>query len=132
MAHWPQADHCRHRYIRRNPLRGRGGSPSRRLSQDRPMGELLGSLAALGFTRASPAARKQAVVKTSRPDLTVETETGRSGPDLEADESVSQKKRRRAGRSTCFIVFVLAVAGALAGWLGNLWIAFDVFSQFSL
>src|SRR5262245_51351017 len=123
MAHWPQADHCRHRYIRRNPLRGRGGSRSRGLSADRRLED------GLCYTRASPAARKQAVVKTSRPDLTVETETGRSGPDLEADESVSQKKRRRAGRSTCFIVFVLAVAGALAGWLGNLWIAFDVFSQ---
>jgi endonuclease/exonuclease/phosphatase (EEP) superfamily protein YafD len=27
---------------------------------------------------------------------------------------------------------VLALAGVLAGWLGNLWIAFDVFAQFSL
>ncbi|MGE0007756.1 MAG: endonuclease/exonuclease/phosphatase family protein [Parvibaculaceae bacterium] len=64
--------------------------------------------------------------------MTVETETGPTGPDLEADDSVSPKKPRRAGRSACFIVFVLAIAGALAGWLGNLWIAFDVFAQFSL
>jgi endonuclease/exonuclease/phosphatase (EEP) superfamily protein YafD len=64
--------------------------------------------------------------------LTVETETGRTGPELEADESVSPRKPRRPGRFACLFVFVLALAGALAGWLGNLWIAFDVFAQFSL
>ena len=64
--------------------------------------------------------------------MTVDTETGPTGPDLEAGDSVSPAKPRRAGRSVCFAVFVLAVAGALAGWLGNLWIAFDAFAQFSL
>ena len=64
--------------------------------------------------------------------MRVDTETGLTGPELEADDSVSARKPRRAGRSACFLVFVLAVAGALAGWLGNLWIAFDVFAQFSL
>lgn len=64
--------------------------------------------------------------------MTVETETGRSGPETDTDDSVSPKRPRRQGRSACFIVFVLALAGALAGWLGNLWIAFDVFAQFSL
>ena len=63
--------------------------------------------------------------------MIVETETGRSGPELEADDSVSPKRLVRRGRSACFTVLVLALAGVLAGWLGNLWIAFDVFSQFS-
>jgi len=64
--------------------------------------------------------------------LTVETETGPTGPELETDDSVSQKKPRRAGRFACFLGLVFGLAGALAGWLGNLWIAFDVFAQFSL
>jgi endonuclease/exonuclease/phosphatase (EEP) superfamily protein YafD len=64
--------------------------------------------------------------------LIVETETGPNRPELETDDSVSPKKPRRLGRSACFIVCVLGLAGALAGWLGNLWIAFDVFAQFSV
>jgi endonuclease/exonuclease/phosphatase (EEP) superfamily protein YafD len=64
--------------------------------------------------------------------LTFETETGPDGPELEADDSAPPRKPRRFGRSACFTVFVLSLAGALAGWLGNLWIAFDVFAQFSL
>jgi endonuclease/exonuclease/phosphatase (EEP) superfamily protein YafD len=64
--------------------------------------------------------------------LKVETETGRSGPELETDDSVSPNGPRRQGRSACFTVLVLALGGAVAGWLGNLWIAFDVFAQFSL
>jgi endonuclease/exonuclease/phosphatase (EEP) superfamily protein YafD len=64
--------------------------------------------------------------------LIVETETGRSGPELETDDSVSPRRQHRRGRSACFIVLVMALAGVLAGWLGNLWIAFDVFAQFSL
>jgi endonuclease/exonuclease/phosphatase (EEP) superfamily protein YafD len=63
--------------------------------------------------------------------LTVETETGPNGPELETDESVSQRKPRHSGRSACFVVVVLGLLGALAGWLSNLWIAFDVFAQFS-
>lgn len=64
--------------------------------------------------------------------MTVETETGPDGPELEADGTASPRKPRRFGRSACFIVAVLGLAGALAGWLGNLWIAFDAFAQFSL
>jgi endonuclease/exonuclease/phosphatase (EEP) superfamily protein YafD len=64
--------------------------------------------------------------------LIVETEAGETEPELETDDSVSSKRSRRKGRSTCFTVFVLALAGVLAGWLGNLWIAFDVFAQFAL
>jgi endonuclease/exonuclease/phosphatase (EEP) superfamily protein YafD len=64
--------------------------------------------------------------------LKVETETGRSGSELETDDSVSPTRPQRQGRSACFIVLVLALAGAVAGWLANLWIAFDVFAQFSL
>jgi endonuclease/exonuclease/phosphatase (EEP) superfamily protein YafD len=64
--------------------------------------------------------------------LTVETETGPTGPEAETDESVSPRKPRRPGRYTCLLVCVLALAGALAGWLANLWIAFDVFAQLSL
>lgn len=64
--------------------------------------------------------------------MTVETETGPTGPELETDDSVSRKKPRRAGRTACFLGLVFGLFGALAGWLGNLWIAFDVFAQFSL
>lgn len=65
--------------------------------------------------------------------MTVETETGPTGPEFETDESASPPKpRRRHGRFACFIGLVLGLAGVAAGWLGNLWIAFDVFAQFSV
>lgn len=68
--------------------------------------------------------------------MTLETETGRVAPELEMEEEDESSpepppKRRRHGRFTCFVAIVLGLAGVAGGWLGNLWIAFDVFSQFS-
>jgi endonuclease/exonuclease/phosphatase (EEP) superfamily protein YafD len=64
--------------------------------------------------------------------LTVETRAGRSEPELETGDSASSPKpRRRRGRFACLVGLLLGLAGVLAGWLGNLWIAFDVFGQFS-
>jgi endonuclease/exonuclease/phosphatase (EEP) superfamily protein YafD len=65
--------------------------------------------------------------------LTVDTETGPTGPELETDESASPAKpRRRPGRFACLLGLIVGLAGVAAGWLGNLWIAFDVFAQFSV
>jgi len=68
--------------------------------------------------------------------LTLEPETGRVAPELEIDEdsqgsSEAPPRRRRRGGFACFVGLMLGLAGGAAGWLGNLWIAFDVFSQFS-
>ncbi len=64
--------------------------------------------------------------------MTFETGTGRVEPELEAGDSASSPKpRRRQGRLACLVVALLALAGVLGGWLGNLWIAFDVFAQFA-
>lgn len=68
--------------------------------------------------------------------MTLETETGRVAPELEPEqeEESSQEappRRRRRGRFACFVFALLGLAGVLGGWLGNLWIAFDVFAQFS-
>jgi endonuclease/exonuclease/phosphatase (EEP) superfamily protein YafD len=65
--------------------------------------------------------------------LTLEPEAGRFEPELEADESQpSPKPRRRRGRFFCFLGVLLGLAGIVAGWFGKLWIAFDVFAQFSV
>ncbi len=40
--------------------------------------------------------------------------------------------RKRRGRSECLIGLLLGLAGLVASRLGNLWISFDVFSQFTL
>lgn len=40
--------------------------------------------------------------------------------------------RKRRGRSECLIGMMLGLAGLIASRLGNLWISFDVFSQFTL
>lgn len=66
--------------------------------------------------------------------MTVGTEAGRFEPELETGDSVPPKKKkpRHSGRSACFAGLLLGLAGTLAGWLGNLWIAFDVFAQFAL
>lgn len=64
--------------------------------------------------------------------MTVETEAGPTEPELETGDSASSPKpRRRRGRFACFVGLLLGLAGVLGGWLGNLWIAFDVFGQFS-
>jgi endonuclease/exonuclease/phosphatase (EEP) superfamily protein YafD len=65
--------------------------------------------------------------------LTVETRAGPIEPELETGDSASSPKpRRRRGRFICFVCMLLGLAGVLGGWLGNLWIAFDVFGQFSI
>lgn len=63
--------------------------------------------------------------------MTVATEAGRIEPELETGDSAPPPKPRRRGRFTCFVGLLFGLAGGLAGWLGKLWIAFDVFSQFS-
>ena len=69
--------------------------------------------------------------------MTVETETGRIAPELEPEEleedssPEARPRKRRRGRFACFVFALLGLAGVLGGWLGNLWIAFDVFAQFS-
>jgi len=69
--------------------------------------------------------------------LTVDTETGRIAPELEPEELEDDSspeappRKRRRGRFACFVFAVLGLAGVLGGWFGNLWIAFDVFAQFS-
>lgn len=68
--------------------------------------------------------------------MTLETETGRVAPELEREEEDESSpetppKRRRRGGFACLVGILLGLAGVLGGWLGNLWIAFDVFAQFS-
>lgn len=41
-------------------------------------------------------------------------------------------KRKRRGRAQCLLGLILGLLGLAASRLGNLWIAFDVFSQFTL
>lgn len=52
------------------------------------------------------------------------------GPD--AGESRPPKKRRRRGTLGAFFGLLIGVAGLVGSRLGNLWIAFDVFSQFTV
>lgn len=47
-------------------------------------------------------------------------------------ETALARKRRRAGRLECELGLGLGLLGLIASRLGQLWIAFDVFSQFSL
>lgn len=51
-------------------------------------------------------------------------------PSLSPAEAPPPRKRR--GRSECLIGLVLGLAGLVASRLGNLWVSFDVFSQFTL
>jgi endonuclease/exonuclease/phosphatase (EEP) superfamily protein YafD len=62
--------------------------------------------------------------------VTEETELGVS-PAQQA-EKAHRKRRRRHGYLGCMLGLTCAVLGLAAGRLGNLWIAFDVFSQFTL
>lgn len=43
-----------------------------------------------------------------------------------------KKKRRPSGRFECQIGFLIGVGGLVASKLGQLWVAFDVFAQFTL
>ena len=47
-------------------------------------------------------------------------------------ETAHKKRRRRHGYLGCMLGIICALLGLAAGRLGNLWIAFDVFSQFTL
>ncbi len=47
-------------------------------------------------------------------------------------EAALARKRRRAGRLECELGLGLGVLGLIASRLGQLWVAFDVFSQFTL
>ena len=47
-------------------------------------------------------------------------------------EAALARKRRRAGKLECELGLGLGLLGLIASRLGQLWIAFDVFSQFSL
>lgn len=50
-----------------------------------------------------------------------------------ADEiEPAPKKRRWFGRAECQLGLLLAIAGLIGSRLGHLWVAFDVFSQFTL
>ncbi len=45
---------------------------------------------------------------------------------------VEPPPRNRRGRSECLFGLILGLLGLVASRLGNLWIAFDVFAQFTL
>lgn len=51
---------------------------------------------------------------------------------LQPDESPQRRKRRATGGLECKLGLLLGLAGLAASRLGQLWIAFDVFSQFTL
>jgi endonuclease/exonuclease/phosphatase (EEP) superfamily protein YafD len=49
----------------------------------------------------------------------------------EEDSAVPRRRRRGRGRNACFLGLLLGLAGLVAGRLGGVWIAFDVFAQFT-
>lgn len=51
---------------------------------------------------------------------------------LQPEDEPAVKKRRPGGRLECDLGLLLGAAGLLASRLGQLWVAFDVFSQFTL
>jgi endonuclease/exonuclease/phosphatase (EEP) superfamily protein YafD len=53
-------------------------------------------------------------------------------PDASATEATPPKKRKPTGRFECRIGLLLGLGGLIGSRLGQLWIAFDVFSQFTL
>lgn len=62
--------------------------------------------------------------------MTEEIELG--APTAPTAETSHRKRRRRHGFLGCMLGLSFALLGLAAGRLGNLWIAFDVFSQFTL
>lgn len=58
------------------------------------------------------------------------TET--TNPKPAAPPKSMKMKPRRKGYTSCMLGLTLALLGLIAGRLGNLWVAFDVFSQFTL
>jgi len=48
------------------------------------------------------------------------------------EEEASRKKRKPSGGFECKLGLLLGLCGLAASRLGQLWIAFDVFSQFTL
>lgn len=55
-----------------------------------------------------------------------------SQTNLQPEEGPVRKKRKPTGGLECRLGFLLGLAGLAASRLGQLWIAFDVFSQFTL
>ncbi len=53
-------------------------------------------------------------------------------PDPLSPAEAAKKKRRRRGRLTCLLGIFAGVAGLVAGRLGELWIHFDLFAQFTV
>lgn len=51
---------------------------------------------------------------------------------LQPDDAPAKKKRRATGSLECKLGLLLGLAGLAGSRLGQLWIAFDVFSQFTL
>lgn len=53
-------------------------------------------------------------------------------PAAPADSDSGKRKRRPSGRFECRLGLLLGVGGLIGSRLGHLWVAFDVFSQFTL
>lgn len=66
--------------------------------------------------------------------MTDQTTAVRRSPAAPAKDLTPQPKdrRKRRGRFSCLVGFILGCAGLVAGQLGNLYIHFDVFTQFTL
>ncbi len=58
------------------------------------------------------------------------SDTGQS--PIQPDASARTKKRKPTGRLECQLGILLGVSGLIGSRLGHLWVAFDVFSQFTL
>lgn len=57
--------------------------------------------------------------------------TGKAAPATPPENNQSGKKRKPSGRLECQVGLLLGIAGLVGSRLGHLWIAFDVFSQFT-
>ncbi|MGE3829691.1 MAG: endonuclease/exonuclease/phosphatase family protein [Parvibaculaceae bacterium] len=80
-----------------------------------------------------PAAGEQAPLKPRR-DPALNTAPD-DDPALAAPEddriALRRRRRRKRGRNACLFGLLAGLAGLVAGRLGGLWIAFDVFAQFT-